>query len=97
MRSTLDAAILSKTARARPDQRGDRRWPPHGQRRRLEAERIASLVAAQANILIVPNIEAGNLLAEELTFIARPAAGLVVGAKMPVVLTSRARGVVLRA
>ena len=75
MRSTLDAAILSKMARARPDQRAIVDGPRHGQRRRLEAERVASLVAGQANILIVPNIEAGNLRAKELTFIAPPVAG----------------------
>ena len=52
---------------------------------------IASLVAGRANVLIVPNIEAGNMLAKELTFVARAeAAGLVVGAKAPVMLTSRA-------
>ena len=50
-----------------------------------------SLVAGQANVLIVPNIEAGNMLAKELTFVARAQpAGLVVGAKAPVMLTSRA-------
>jgi phosphate butyryltransferase len=42
-------------------------------------------------VLIVPNLEAGNMLAKELTFVARAeAAGLVLGAKAPVILTSRA-------
>ena len=42
-------------------------------------------------MLIVPNLEAGNMLAKELTFVARAeAAGLVLGAKAPVILTSRA-------
>ena len=50
-----------------------------------------SLVAGQANVLIVPNVEAGNMLVKELTFVARAeAAGLVVGAKVPVMPTSRA-------
>jgi phosphate butyryltransferase len=60
----------------------------------LEAARtkgIASLVAGRADILIVPNLEAGNMLAKELTFVARAeAAGLVIGATVPVILTSRA-------
>ena len=60
----------------------------------IEAARtkgIASLVAVRANVLIVPNLEAGNMLAKELTFVARAeAAGLVLGAKAPVMLTSRA-------
>ena len=52
---------------------------------------IASLVAGRANVLIVPNLEAGNMLAKELTFVARAeAAGLVLGAEAPVMLTSRA-------
>jgi phosphate butyryltransferase len=49
------------------------------------------LVAGHAEVLIVPNLEAGNMLAKELTFIAHAeAAGLVIGAKVPVMLTSRA-------
>ena len=52
---------------------------------------IQSLVAGRAEVLIVPNLEAGNMLAKELTFVARAeAAGLVVGARVPVILTSRA-------
>ena len=52
---------------------------------------IASLVAGRANVLIVPNIEAGNMLSKELVFVAHAeAAGLVLGAQVPVMLTSRA-------
>lgn len=52
---------------------------------------IHSEVAGHADVLIAPNLEAGNMLAKELTFIARAeAAGLVVGARIPVMLTSRA-------
>jgi phosphotransacetylase len=48
-------------------------------------------VAGRAEVLIVPNLEAGNMLAKELTFIAHAdAAGLVIGATVPVMLTSRA-------
>jgi phosphate butyryltransferase len=55
------------------------------------AKGLTSPVAGQADVLIVPNIEAGNMLAKQLTFVARAeAAGLVVGARAPVILTSRA-------
>ena len=52
---------------------------------------ITSPVAGNADILIVPNLEAGNMLAKQLTFMAdAEAAGVVIGAKAPIVLTSRA-------
>jgi phosphate butyryltransferase len=48
-------------------------------------------VAGRADILVAPNMEAGNMIAKELTFLARAqAGGIVVGAKVPVILTSRA-------
>lgn len=48
-------------------------------------------VAGRANILIAPNLEAGNMLAKELTFLAHAeAGGLVMGARVPIILTSRA-------
>jgi phosphate acetyltransferase/phosphate butyryltransferase len=52
---------------------------------------ITSLVAGDADILVVPDLEAGNMLAKNLTFMARAdAAGIVLGARAPVILTSRA-------
>ncbi len=52
---------------------------------------IVSAVAGRADILVVPDLEAGNMLAKQLTFLARAdAAGVVVGARVPVILTSRA-------
>ncbi|MFQ3622541.1 MAG: bifunctional enoyl-CoA hydratase/phosphate acetyltransferase [Acetobacteraceae bacterium] len=52
---------------------------------------ITSLVAGRAEILVVPNLEAGNMLAKNLTFVAHAdAAGRVLGARVPVILTSRA-------
>jgi phosphate acetyltransferase len=52
---------------------------------------IESEVAGRAQILVVPDLEAGNMLAKNLTFLAKAdAAGIVLGARVPVVLTSRA-------
>ncbi|MGH1573520.1 phosphate acetyltransferase [Methylobacterium sp. P31] len=54
-------------------------------------KKIRSPVAGQANILVVPNLEAGNMLAKSLTFLAgADAAGIVLGARVPIILTSRA-------
>jgi len=52
---------------------------------------IRSAVAGDADILLVPDLEAGNMLAKELSFLANAdAAGLVLGARVPIILTSRA-------
>jgi phosphate acetyltransferase len=52
---------------------------------------IRSTVAGQAQILVVPDLEAGNMLAKNLTFLSgADAAGIVLGARVPVILTSRA-------
>ena len=52
---------------------------------------IRSAVAGQAQILVVPDLEAGNMLAKNLTFLSNAdAAGIVLGARVPIILTSRA-------
>ena len=52
---------------------------------------IVSEVAGQADILVVPDLESGNMLAKQLIFMGGAAsAGIVLGAKVPVILTSRA-------
>lgn len=55
---------------------------------------IVSPVAGQAEILVVPGLEAGNMLAKQLTFLSdADAAGIVLGARVPIILTSRADSV----
>jgi phosphotransacetylase len=55
---------------------------------------IVSPVAGNADILLVPDLEAGNMLAKQLTFLANAeAAGIVLGARVPIILTSRADSV----
>jgi phosphate acetyltransferase len=55
---------------------------------------IHSEVAGDPDILLVPDLEAGNMLAKQLTFLAgAEAAGIVLGARVPIILTSRADSV----
>jgi phosphate acetyltransferase len=55
---------------------------------------IKSAVAGRAQILVVPDLEAGNMLAKNLTFLAKAdSAGMVLGARVPIILTSRADSV----
>jgi phosphate acetyltransferase len=66
----------------------------------LEAARIKQIdspVAGRANVLLVPDLEAGNMLAKSLSFLAgADAAGIVLGARVPIILTSRADSVPTR-
>jgi len=56
-----------------------------------KAKNIVSEVAGYADILVVPDLEAGNMLAKQLTFMSgAEAAGIVLGATVPIILTSRA-------
>ena len=60
-------------------------------------KKITSKVAGDVDLLMVPNLEAGNILFKELQYLAGAlAAGVVVGAKVPIVLTSRADGELAR-
>lgn len=95
MPSTLDGAVLAKMAE-RGQIVGATVDGPLDFDAALDADaarikHITSPVAGIANILIVPNIEAGNMVYKEFDFIAdSQIAGLVVGARVPIILTSRA-------
>lgn len=57
----------------------------------VAAKGLSSPVAGAADILVVPTLEAGNMIAKQLDYLAgAAAAGLVIGAKVPIILTSRA-------
>ena len=59
-----------------------------------ETKGIESSVAGDPDILLVPDLEAGNILAKLLIFLANAdSAGLVLGARVPIILTSRADSV----
>ena len=93
--STVDAAALAKMAE-RGQIRGGLVDGPLAMDNAvdLEAARtkgIHSTVAGRADVLIAPNLEAGNMLAKQLVFLSQAdTGGLVVGARVPVMLTSRA-------
>jgi len=93
--STLDAAALCKMADRGQITGGIVDGPlAFDNAVSLEAARskgILSQVAGQADILVVPDLEAGNMLAKQLEYLAdAQSAGIVLGARVPIVLTSRA-------
>ena len=99
--STLDAAALCKMADrgqitgAVLD--GPLAFDNAISRSAAETKGIQSDVAGDADILIVPDMEAGNMIAKQLIYLAgADAAGIVLGARVPIVLTSRADGVMSR-
>jgi phosphate acetyltransferase len=96
--STLDAAALCKMA-DRGQIKGALLDGPLAFDNAIDPEAakikgIRSEVAGRAQILVVPDLEAGNMLAKNLSFLANAdAAGLVLGARVPIILTSRADSV----
>ena len=101
LRSTLDAAALCKMA-DRGQIRGGLLDGPLAFDNAISelaarTKSIRSPVAGSADILLVPNIEAGNMLAKQLQYFAgADSAGIVLGARVPVILTSRADNVRMR-
>jgi len=96
--STIEAAALCKMAERGQISGGDLDGPlAFDNAISLEAARIKgikSTVAGRADILVVPDLEAGNMLAKNLTFLSgADAAGIVLGARVPIILTSRADNV----
>jgi phosphate acetyltransferase len=93
--STIDAAALCKMADRGQITGGELDGPlAFDNAISPEAARIKGIkspVAGRAQILVVPDLEAGNMLAKNLTFLSRAdAAGIVLGARVPIILTSRA-------
>jgi phosphate butyryltransferase len=98
MPSTIDAAALCKMADRGQIAGGlldgplamDNAISPAA----VRTKHIVSAVAGDADILLVPDLEAGNILYKNLTYLARAdAAGIVLGARVPVILTSRSDSV----
>ena len=98
MPSTIDAAALCKMADRGQIKGGILDGPLAFDnaisKQAAEIKGIKSSVAGDPDILLAPDLEAGNMLAKQLTFLANAdSAGLVLGAKVPVILTSRADSV----
>jgi phosphate acetyltransferase len=99
--STMDAAALCKMA-DRGQIKGALLDGPLALDNAISLEaaqikKIDSPVAGRANVLVAPNLEAGNMLAKSLSFLAgADAAGIVLGARVPIILTSRADAVTTR-
>ena len=99
--SSIDAALLSKMAERGQITGGlvdgplamDNAVNPAAAR----SKNLHSKVAGRAQVLVVPGIDAGNMLAKQLTYLGHAeAAGLVLGAKVPVILTSRSDSIKAR-
>jgi phosphate acetyltransferase len=95
MQATIDAACLCKMA--------DRKQIDHGlldgplsldlaiSQEAVQDKGLASNVAGDADILLAPDLNSGNMVAKQLTFLGNAtAAGVVLGARVPIILTSRA-------
>jgi phosphate acetyltransferase len=95
MQATVDAAMLCKMADRGQITGGlidgplafDNAVSEHA----AKTKKIVSPVAGQADILLVPDLESGNMVAKQLQYLAgADSAGIVLGARVPIVLTSRA-------
>ncbi|MFI5015385.1 MAG: bifunctional enoyl-CoA hydratase/phosphate acetyltransferase [Hyphomicrobiales bacterium] len=101
MKSTVDAAALCKMAERGQIEGGILDGPlafdNAVSKEAAKTKHIVSNVAGDADILVAPNLEAGNMLAKQLIYLAEAeAAGLVLGARVPIVLTSRSDSTLAR-
>ncbi len=101
MRSTLEAAALCKMADRRQITGGIVDGPLAFDNavstKAAEIKKITSRVAGQADILVAPDLESGNMVAKQLEYLAdAQSSGIVLGARVPIALTSRADSVLSR-
>lgn len=99
--STLDAACLCKMAERGQIEGGIVDGPFAYDNvlsiKAAETKHIKSPVIGDVDIFIVPNLEAGNMVAKQLTIVTNAiSAGVIIGAKVPIILTSRSDGVISR-
>lgn len=99
--ATIDAAALSKMAERGQIEGGIVDGPLAFDNAislaAAQAKHLSSAVAGDPDILLVPDLEAGNMLAKQLQYLAgAQSAGVVVGARVPIALTSRAEGAAAR-
>ncbi len=101
LQATMDAAALCKMAERGQITGGILDGPLAFDnaisKQAAETKNIISAVAGEADILVVPDLEAGNMLAKQLAYLAgAAAAGIVLGARVPIVLTSRSDDILAR-
>lgn len=101
LQATMDAAALCKMAERGQITGGILDGPLAFDnaisKQAAETKNIRSAVAGEADILLVPDLEAGNMLAKQLAYLAgAAAAGIVLGARVPIVLTSRSDDILAR-
>ncbi len=93
MPATIDAAILSKMAQRKQTANcivdGPLAFDNAVSKKSAEHKGIISDVAGDADLLLVPDIEAGNMLYKSFAFMGAKIAAVILGAKTPIVLTSR--------
>ncbi len=99
--STCDAACLSKMAQRRQITNaivdGPLAFDNAISKQAAEIKQIESEVSGEADILLAPDLPAGNILAKDLDYLANATlAGIVLGAQVPIILTSRSDGAVAR-
>ena len=101
IQSTCDAACLSKMAQRRQIKHaiidGPLAFDNAISKQAARIKQIDSEVSGDADILLAPDLPAGNILAKDLEYLANATlAGIVIGAQVPVILTSRSDGAVAR-